>query len=172
MTEQAKPGTPADNPQHDFDFLLGGQWKIENRRLTNPFKSPQKWETFQATQQVRPLPGGIGNYDDFSPIGWRPGFVGMSLRVLNPLTKLWSIFWLTNRDGGLDPTTGHLQAPVVGGFKGDQGTLLADDTLDGRAIKVRYEWTRLGPNHARWQQAFSADSGASWELNWVMEMRR
>ena len=77
--------TPTDGAR-DFDFLIG-HWQVSNRRLSKHFQGSQEWETFQATQQARLLPGGIGNYDDFLPVGWRPGFVGMSLRVFNPQTQ-------------------------------------------------------------------------------------
>ena len=42
----------------------------------------------------------------------------------------------------------------------------------GRPIRVRYRWTLLGDGLARWEQAFSLDGEASWETNWVMELRR
>jgi hypothetical protein len=34
-----------------------------------------------------------------------------------------------------------------------------------------FRWTRLGPDAARWQQAFSLD-GSEWETNWIIEHRR
>ncbi|MEG1117290.1 MAG: hypothetical protein RSE46_19800, partial [Janthinobacterium sp.] len=67
---------------HDFDFLLG-HWDVENRRLTRRLQDGQEWETFSATQCNRALPAGIGNYDDFIAAAWRPGFVGLSLRLFN-----------------------------------------------------------------------------------------
>ena len=155
----------------DFDFLVG-DWQIQNRRLTVALQGADSWERFDASARMRKLPGGIGNQDDFVPEGWRPGYVGMSLRVFNPQTQLWSIFWLNNLDGGLDAATGHLRPPVVGRFEGDCGLFDGDDVHEGRPIKVRYRWDRLGPDQARWQQAFSADGGLSWETNWVMELSR
>lgn len=163
--------TPVADASHDFDFLIG-KWDISNRRLPKPLQGSNEWETFKATNHAHLLPGGIGNYDEFVPVGWRPGFVGMSLRAFNPQTQLWSIFWLTNRDGGVDAKTHGLQAPVVGRFEGDAGLFYGDELWEGRPIKVRFEWTRLGPDAARWQQAFSADGGKSWEVNWVMELKR
>ncbi|MDN3922103.1 hypothetical protein [Roseateles violae] len=156
----------------DFDFLVGA-WRIRNRKLLKPLQGADDWEQFGASMRMSKLPGGIGNVDDFTPEGdWRPGFVGMSLRVFNPLTGLWSIFWLNNRDGGLEAATGHLLPPVVGGFDGDRGIFEGDDRYDGRTIRVRYQWDRLGTEQLRWQQAFSSDGGCSWETNWVMEMSR
>ena len=58
-----------------------------------------------------------------------------------------------------------------GGFAGDRGEFHGTDTDDGREIQVRFVWERLGPDQARWSQAFAL-VGGEWELNWVMEMRR
>jgi len=163
--------TPHTDASRDFDFLIG-RWEVSNRRLPRPLQGSTEWETFKATNHAHLLPGGIGNYDEFVPVGWRPGFVGMSLRAFNPQTQAWSIFWLSNRDGGIDAQTQGLQPPVVGRFEGDTGLFYGDELWEGRPIKVRFEWTRLSADAARWQQAFSADEGRSWEVNWVMELKR
>jgi hypothetical protein len=52
------------------------------------------------------------------------------------------------------------------------GIFLADDTFEGRPIRVRSIWSDITPVAARWQQAFSQDGGASWETNWIMDFRR
>lgn len=163
--------TPPADASHDFDFLMG-HWEVSNRRLLKQLQGANEWEAFMATSRAHPLPGGIGNYDEFVPVGWRPGFVGMSLRAFNPQTQLWSIYWLSNRDGGIDAKTHGLQPPVVGRFEGDTGLFYGEDVMEGRPTQVRFEWTRLGSGAARWQQAFSADGGKSWEVNWVMEFKR
>jgi hypothetical protein len=36
----------------------------------------------------------------------------------------------------------------------------------------RYLWSDITPDSVRWAQALSADDGATWETNWVMEMTR
>ena len=35
-----------------------------------------------------------------------------------------------------------------------------------------FTYENLGPVRARWAQAFSPDSGRSWETNWIMEFSR
>lgn len=164
---------PARGPgtARDFDFLIGA-WTTRQHRLKKRLQGSDEWETFEATSTVRRLPGGVANHDTLVAEGWRPGWVGMSLRVFNPATALWSIYWLTNEGGGIDPASGRLEAPVVGGFDGDEGLFEGDDVFEGRPIRVRYRWTRQGPDAARWEQAFSADAGRSWEVNWVMEFER
>ncbi len=159
-----------ENGSRDFDFWMGS-WRIDNERLVGRLKGSTTWENFEARCHARHLPGGIGNYDDFLPVSWRPGFVGMSLRAYNPATGLWSIYWLDNQTGGLD-ANGHLLPPVVGRFTDGVGVFEGDDTLDGRPIRVRFIWSQITPTGARWEQAFSPDGGATWETNWVMRMTR
>lgn len=155
----------------DFDFLMG-QWNIRNTRLVRRLAGCTDWETFDATGQARPLPGGIGNYDDFVPAVWKPGYVGMSLRVFSPVSQQWSIYWLDNATGGVDAATGLLHPPVVGGFAHGKGIFNGRDVLDGRPIHMQFEWSRMHTGAPRWQQSFSADEGRTWEMNWVMEFSR
>jgi hypothetical protein len=55
---------------------------------------------------------------------------------------------------------------VVGRFEGDVGTFECDDVWEGTPIRVRYRWTKTDPDHPRWEQAFTADAGQTWETNW------
>ena len=155
----------------DFDFLIGS-WTTRQRRLKNRLQGSDEWEAFEATSTVQRLPGGVANFDTLVAEGWRPGWVGMSLRVFNPVTGLWSIHWLTNEGGGIDPASGRFEPPVVGRFDGDEGIFEGDDAFEGRPIRVRFRWLRQGPDAARWEQAFSADGGHTWEVNWVMDFER
>jgi hypothetical protein len=66
---------------------------------------------------------------------------------------------------------GELLPPVEGGFEGSRGEFYGDDEDGGRPIRVRFLWTLLGPDRARWEQAFSY-AGGPWETNWVMEFAR
>ena len=156
---------------HDFDFWIG-RWKIRNKRLVKRLAGCQDWETFDAIGHARALPAGIGNYDDFVAVEWRPGFVGMSLRLFSHQTKRWSIYWLDNVTAGLDGSTGHLLPPVVGGFKDGTGVFIGPDTFEGKPITVKFVWSDISATSARWHQAFSADAGRSWEINWIMEHSR
>jgi hypothetical protein len=155
---------------HDFDFVVG-RWHIVNQRLVGRLQGSTKWETFDGSSEAHALPGGIGNTDSFEAQAWRPGFVGVSLRVFSPETGLWSIFWLDNKTGGLDKA-GTLLPPVVGKFNHGVGIFEGDDTLDNKPVRVRYIWSEITGQSAKWEQTMSADGGKTWESNWVMHLTR
>ena len=155
----------------DFDFMLG-TWRSRQRRLRQRLVGCTAWDTFEATTHAQRLPGGLVHFDTLVAEAWRPGWVGMSLRCFNPATGLWSIHWLTNEGAGLDAATGQLDPPVVGGFMGGEGLFEGHDVVERRPVRVRFRWLRQGPDHAHWEQAFSADDGHSWEVNWTMDFER
>jgi len=167
MTRQENVMTttkPLRDGSHDFDFQTG-RWRIQNQRLKERLKSCTEWETFEARQEARLLPGGLGNMDDFMTDFW-PGFVGMSLRLYNPRTRTWKIYWASNYiDGFEPPVEGSFDEHGVGVFEGPQ-------ELDGRPILVRFTWSDITRTTARWEQAFSPDEGKTWEKNWIMTMTR
>src|SRR5262249_21550534 len=119
---------------------------------------------FEARGRAWRLPGGLGNMDEFVTDHW-PGFVGMSLRLYDPRTRQWSIYWVSNQKGVLEP-------PVVGSFSGDVGIFEGRDELDGRPIVVRFAWSEITGPAVRWEQAFSPDAGRTGETNWIMVMPR
>jgi hypothetical protein len=137
---------------------------VRNRRLRARLQGCTEWDEFEATNAARPLLRGLGNEDEFVT-GYAGGLVGMSFRFFNPATRLWSIYWADSRHGTLEP-------PVRGAFTDGIGIFEGDDTLDGRAIRVRFRWSGTDSGRPRWEQAFSADGGASWEVNWIMDFTR
>ncbi|MET1010621.1 MAG: hypothetical protein ABWY96_11275 [Gaiellaceae bacterium] len=148
----------------DFDFFMGS-WTVRNRYLGERLRGSDDWQEFEATSEARPLPGVLGNEDEFrtEALG---GFVGMSFRFFDPEAKRWSIYWAdSRRPGVLDP-------PVFGAFANGSGVFEGTDVLAGKPILVRFTWTNLDTGAPRWEQAFSGDGGESWELNWVMEFAR
>jgi hypothetical protein len=151
---------------HDFDFLAGS-WIVQHRKLKHRLTHSDEWEIFSGTCDMRMLLGGAANVDDNvlnTPEGM---YRAASLRAFDAVTKKWSIWWL---DGRHHP--GQLDPPVTGEFRNGVGLFFGDDTWNGEPIKVRFMWSDITPNSARWQQAFSADGGKRWETNWVMDFRR
>ena len=147
---------------HDFDFYVG-TWNVENRRLLEPLAGRDEWDEFPAVSVARPILGGAGNSDeiDFPTRGWS----GMTVRLFNPKTELWSLYWMSTRSDVID-------VPQVGRFVDGRGEFFGDDVYDGRPIRVRYIWSGITPTTAHWEQAFSTDGGQTWETNWYMDSTR
>ena len=59
------------------------------------------------------------------------------------------------------PQIGRFNAAGVGDF-------LAPDTFDGKPIVVRYRWFARRAN-PRFEEAFSADGGTTWQTVWTTE---
>ncbi len=150
--------------ERDFDFLIG-DWSVLHRRLRRRLAGDTEWDEFTGPASARKILGGLGNFDEISlplPSG---AYAGATVRLFNPATRLWSIYWMDSRNPVLDP-------PMVGKFSDGRGLFYGDDRLDGRAIRVRFIWTPITAQSCRWEQAFSEDEGRSWETNWVMSFTR
>jgi hypothetical protein len=150
--------------RNDFDFFIG-RWSVRHRRLQRRLEGDTNWDEFGGTCETRHLMGGLGNVDDNVlelPAGT---YRAATFRVFNPATQQWSIWWVDARNPVLEP-------PVHGGFKDGVGTFFGDDSFNGRPIRVRFIWSAITDQSARWEQAFSVDAGASWETNWYMNFQR
>ena len=146
----------------DFDFLVG-HWVVHHRRLKERLAGCAEWDVFDGTCTMRPILDGQANVDD-NVLALPSGpYRASSIRAYDPATRRWSIWWLDSRHPH------DLGTPVVGAFADGTGTFFADDTLNGTPIRVRFLWTDITATKARWQQAFSADGGATWETNWIMD---
>ncbi len=145
--------------RNDFDFIAG-DWNVLNHRLKQRGAGSGEWESFPATHRGALHLGGIANVDEMT----LPGGQGMTVRSFDLARRQWSIYWISSRDGVLQP-------PVRGGFSGNRGVFYGEDTDSGRPVKVRFIWTVIDARQARWEQAFSYDD-ATWETNWIMEFTR
>lgn len=157
----AGAGAPARDGQRDFDWEIG-RWKTVVRVLQNPLsgEAPQ-WADFRGESLVKPLLDGRANTVELSIAGTASKIEGVSLRLYNPRAGQWSLNFAGTRNG-------LLTAPVFGSFDAaGKGTFIGADTLDGKAILVRFVITRPTKSTARFEQAYSDDAGATWETNWV-----
>jgi hypothetical protein len=157
-------GTASDQASA-FDFIIG-TWHVNNHFLVKRLQHSDQWLDFESTTDERELPTDTGNIETYRTSHW-PDFVGMAVRLYNPETRQWIIYWTDNRF-----SRGVLQPPVTGTFKDGLGVFEGNDSFSGRPIIVRYTWQSIDHDHARWTQAFSADQGQSWETNWIMEFTR
>lgn len=109
--------------------------------------------------------GGAGNVEDNVLDDPGGSYRAATLRRIDPATGEWTIHWFDQRHSEVDP-------PMRGHFSGDTGTFTCEDRLDGRPVRVRFIWSRIASDSPRWEQAFSADGGESWETNWIMDFAR
>lgn len=154
----------AASSQHDFDFYEG-KWKIQNRKLNERLCDCTDWSEFEALQDMEIILNGRGNRDNFLTSFDGEPFEGMSLRLFDPATRLWSMYWA-------DSSSGVLQPPTVGSFDGDIGRFYCNDTFNGQPIIVQFKWDKTDVDNPVWSQAFSADKGETWEWNWYMHSSR
>ena len=136
--------------QHDFDYLVGN-WRLRNRKLKSRLTHSTQWQSFESRVEMRQILNGVGNIDKYTDSASGQPYEGVALRLFDTKTRLWSIYWA-------DSNSGHLDPPVVGAFKDGAGIFYADDTFQGKPIRVRFLWTHLATK-PHWEQAFSADGG-------------
>ena len=148
----------------DFDFLVG-TWKVHHHRLVERLKCSTDWEEFEGDTVDRKILNGLGNLDE-NILHRKTGSVhAMSLRLFNPESKEWSIYWSTD-------LTGTLDVPMVGGFTDGRGEFYSHEVFQGRHIFCRFIWSKITANSAQWEQAFSIDGGKTWETNWMNTFER
>jgi hypothetical protein len=125
-----------------------------------PDNSPD-WREFATTDSCGKILFGIGNIDFFRwDAGGKPN-EGMSLRVFNPATKLWSIYWVDSRSA-------ELGVPVVGSFDKGIGIFLSDEVINGVKTRTMFKWDLTNPVNRVWSQSVSRDGGEIWRTNWYM----
>ncbi|MFJ8535252.1 hypothetical protein [Streptomyces sp. NPDC093591] len=147
---------------HDFDFFHGA-WDVLNRRRTDFLNPDSDWEEFPATSRCWPLFDGTANLDEIDMP--RLSAKGATLRLFDRETEQWSLNWASSISGTLFP-------PVFGRFEGGRGEFYGDDTHDGKDVRVRFVWSGVSVESARWEQAFSVGEGRTWLTNWTMDFTR
>ncbi len=143
----------------DWQWLVGN-WNVWHRRLKERLVGDTHWEEFAGKSALWLAIGGLATIDDNIVELPQGTYRGLTLRAFDPGTGKWSIWWLDGRDPG------HIDPPVLGGFDGNSGTFIGHDTFKGRPILMRFRWLDIHGPQPWWEQAFSTDDGASWEVNW------
>jgi hypothetical protein len=158
--------TPAHRDgSHDFDFEIGA-WKIHLKKLVHPLSGSDEWVEFDGSSVTRKLWDGRANIEEFETDGKAGHIQGLTLRMYNPQSHQWSLYW-----GGA--TQGGLSLPaVVGEFKDGVGEFYDQEDYQGRMIFVRYRWSQIASNSAHFEQSFSTDGGKTWEVNWITDQVR
>ena len=151
--------TPARRDgQHDFDFEVGA-WKTHVSRLVHPLSGSTTWVEYDGTSVGRKVWNGKANLRELDVEGPSGHLEALSLRLYNPESHQWSLN-LSNSSGGT------MAQPTIGEFKNGRGEFYDQETLNGRAILVRFVISDVTPNSCHFEPAFSDDGGKTWEVNW------
>jgi hypothetical protein len=150
--------------QHDFDFEFGN-WSTHIKRLLHPLTGSNTWVDLEGTSILRKIWDGRANLGELEVGNPTTHLEGLSLRLYNPESHQWSIYWSNSRDGSLG-------TPMIGQFKDGRGEFYDQETLQGAAIYVRFIFSDITPTSFRLEQAFSADGGKTWEPNWIATFTR
>jgi hypothetical protein len=164
-SQTSAPKTAAQRDgQHDFDPLIGS-WKFHLKRRVNPLTGSNTWVDLNGTGVCRKVWDGGSEIETLVVDGDNLYIEGLTLRVYNPQSHQWRLYWANRRIGILDP-------PQVGEFKDGRGEFFAQDTINGKTILIRYEWTNLSTDTPHFEQSFSDDGGKTWEVNWITDQTR
>ena len=152
---------------HDFDFLIG-DWKAHVKRLPDRLVGSTQWIEYDGISRHKKMLDSNANFEEFEVNGHDKDqhIKAQTMRLYNPDSHQWSIYLVDLDKGLLD------MPPVVGQFNGRHGEFYDQEDYKGRAILVRYAWTDVSPQSAHMEQAFSADGGKSWEVNWIVDLTR
>ena len=149
---------------HAFDFEFGS-WKCHLSRRLRPLTGSTTWVEYDGTSIVRPVWNGAANLGELELDGPAGHIEGLSLRLYNPQTRQWGVSFSNSAAGTLGPA-------MMGGFKDGRGEFYDADTLNDRAIFVRFIFSDITPHSFQLEQAFSDDGGKTWEANWIATFSR
>jgi hypothetical protein len=162
VSAAAAPGeaAPVRDGQHDFDWDIGS-WKVHMKRLLHPLSGSTTWVEYDGTDIVRQVWSGRANLGEVELDGPSGHLELLTLRLYNPQSRQWSMNISNSAAGILSP-------PAIGAFQGGHGRFYDQEVYDGKTILVRFDVSVLTPTSCRFEQAFSADGGTTWELNLIV----
>jgi hypothetical protein len=168
FADDARPPASAQatsrDGRHDFDFEFG-DWTMRLSRRVKPLTGSNTWVQYEGSSIVRKVWNGAANLGEIELDGPGGHIEGLTLRVYNPDAKQWNVHFANSASGVLGEA-------MVGGFRDGRGEFYDQETYDGRAIFVRFVFSDITPTSFKFEQAFSADGGKTWEANWVSTFTR
>lgn len=163
------PATAADNPapavpavrdgQQDFDWEIG-TWHTQLKRLAQPLSGKTDWIEYKGTSVVKGVMGKRANLVELDVSGPAGRIVGVSLRLYQPASGQWTLNFANLANG-------KMTEPMYGTFQHGRGHFYGQDTVNGRMVLVRFLIIPVNKDQWRFEQAYSADGGATWEDNWI-----
>jgi hypothetical protein len=155
----SQPVAKEHDGQHDFDFEVG-TWKTHLKRLLHPLTGSTTWVEYDGTSVVRKVWDGHANLLELEVDGPAGHIEALSLRLYNPQSRQWSLNFSNSK-------VGTMSVPTIGEFKNGRGEFYDQETLNDRAILVRFVISDVTRNSCHFEQAFSDDGGKTWEVNWI-----
>lgn len=110
----------------NFDFLIG-KWAVLNKRLNERLKKSNNWTEFIAYMETKEILNGLALMDEMKTSHFGDEFVGLSIRMINPKTNEWTIYWADTENPEL-----KMKEQVIGEFYGKE-------VFEGNEIKVSVE---------------------------------
>jgi hypothetical protein len=162
VTSQGAAADP--DGEHAFDFGLG-IWTEHTSRLLHPLTGSKTWLQMDGVSVDKPIWNGRANLVELESDGPKGHLELLSLRLYNPQSRQWNLYFATSR-------VGIVSGPMTGEFKHGRGEFFSQDTVNGEAILARFTVMRISANCERSEQAFSADGGKTWEVNWINNYAR
>jgi hypothetical protein len=153
--------------QHDFDFELG-TWKIHLKKLMHPLTGSTTWVEFDGSSVTRKVWDGRSQLEEFETDSPGGGHIeGLTLRLYDPQTHQWSLYWATSKNGAIG-------VPTTGQFKDGRGEFYDTEPSgpNGRSVLVRFIWSKTDTDSPHFEQSFSEDGGKTWEVNWITDQVR
>ena len=150
--------------QHDFDWQLGN-WDIQMSRMEHPLSGKPSWTPLEGTVRVRKLWNGRANLAEIDAKGPSGQLQFLSLRLFNPAAHQWSLNFVSSNSG-------VFANPMIGGFADGRGDFYDQEPYNGKAILARFSFLNLAKDGNGDEQAFSADGGKTWEVNWINKSKR
>jgi hypothetical protein len=167
-SEESDKAVPAKSGEHDgnhdFDFAIGS-WNIHLARLADRLAGSTTWVKFDGTSVTRKIWSGRADLEEFETDSTQSHIEGLTLRLYDPQSRQWRIYWANGKDAILDP-------PMIGEFQNGRGEFYCQDMWKGRAVLVRFIWTETDTKSPHFEQSYSGDGGKTWEVNWITNQER
>jgi uncharacterized protein DUF1579 len=152
--------TAAMDPERQFDFLEG-RWDAVCRVPT-----PEGWEEAPGTLTASRTLDGLVFVEHFEGIYHGGALKGLGLRAYNREARQWEHTWTDS----LQP--GHFHV-WKGAWADGRIDLVAEwDDEDGRPVWSRLTWSDVTADSAHWESSRSSDGGKTWQLHWVIDLRK
>ena len=163
---QQTPSAQRDG-QHDFDYAVG-TWKIHLKRLKKRLVGSTEWIDLDGTVACRKVLDGKAEVEEMNveSADKTLHIQGLAVRLYNPQSHQWSIYWADGSDGIMETN------PMVGQFTDGRGEFYNQQMYQGRAVYARFTWTGVTSNTPHFEQAFSIDGGKTWETNWITDQTK